>query len=240
MLGDEVKSHDIEYGIILENGTEKYIRDRANIVYDEKGKKLRIAGILTDITNRTITKQALEKSEQEFRLIFELAPIGMIITDFDGNIIQVNNSLCDLLKYSAIDLLNKNEATFYHPDDQEKSSFFKHKIITENLDQYSEERRFLASNGSIVHTIVNITALRNNENKIIQFIQQIVDISELKVMEQQIFYDAFYDKLTGLPNRFLLTDRLKQFFNIRQYDSQKLCAILLIDVDKFKKKLMIV
>lgn len=90
--------------------------------------------------------------------------------------------------------------------------FFKHKIITENLDQYSEERRFLASNGSIVHTIVNITALRNNENKIIQFIQQIVDISELKVMEQQIFYDAFYDKLTGLPNRFLLTDRLKQFF----------------------------
>lgn len=31
-------------------------------------------------------------------------------------------------------------------------------------------------------------------------------------MEQQIFYDAFYDKLTGLPNRFLLTDRLKQFF----------------------------
>ncbi|WPF88049.1 EAL domain-containing protein [Cyanobacterium aponinum AL20118] len=235
LLGDEVKSHDIEYGIILENGTEKYIRDRANIVYDEKGKKLRIDGILTDITNRTITKQALEKSEQEFRLIFELAPIGMIITDFDGNIIQVNNSLCDLLKYSAIDLLNKNEATFYHPDDQEKSSFFKHKIITENLDQYSEERRFLASNGSIVHTIVNITALRNNENKIIQFIQQIVDISELKVMEQQIFYDAFYDKLTGLPNRFLLTDRLKQFFNIRQYDSQKLCAILLIDVDKFKK-----
>ncbi|WP_330202125.1 EAL domain-containing protein [Cyanobacterium sp. DS4] len=235
LLGDEIKYHDIEYGIILENGTEKYIRDRANIVYDEKGKKLRIDGILTDITSRTITKQALEKSEQEFRLIFELAPIGMIITDFDGNILQVNHSLCDLLKYSAIDLLNKNEATFYHPDDQEKSSFFKHKIITENLDQYSEERRFLASNGSIVHTIVNITALRNNEDKIIQFIQQIVDISELKIMEQQIFYDAFYDKLTGLPNRFLLTDRLKQFFYIRKYDSQKQCAILLIDMDKFKK-----
>ncbi len=235
LLGDEVKSHDIEYGIILENGTEKYVHDRANIVYDERGKKLRIDGILTDITNRTITKKALEKSEQEFRLIFELAPIGMIITDFDGKIIQVNHSLCELLKYPAQYLLNQNEQNFYHPDDQEKSSFFKHKIITDNLDQYSEERRFLASNGSIVHTIVSITVLRNNKDKIIQFIQQIVDISELKVMEQRIFYDAFYDKLTGLPNRFLLLDRLKQFLNIRQRDKEKLCAILLIDLDKFKK-----
>lgn len=235
LLGEEVKSHDLEYGIILENGKVKYVRDRANIVYDEKGKKLRIEGILTDITNQTITKKALEKSEKEFRLIFELAPIGMIITDFDGKIIQVNHSFCKLLKYDSQDLLNKNEKNLYHPDDQEKSSFFKHKIITDNLEQYSEERRFLASNGSIVHTIVNITVLRNHEDKIIQFIQQIVDISELKVMEQQIFYDAFYDKLTGLPNRFLLLDRLKQFLNIRQHDPHKRCAILLIDVDKFKK-----
>lgn len=235
LLGDEVKSHDIEYGIILENGTIKYVRDRANIVYDEKGKKLRIDGILTDITNQVIIKKALEKSEQEFRLIFELAPIGMMITDFEGKIIQVNHSLCELLKYPSQDLLHQNEQNFYHPDELEKSLLFKHKIITDNLDQYSEERRFIASNGSIVHTIVNVTVLRNNEDKVIQLIQQIVDISELKVMEQQIFYDAFYDKLTGLPNRFLLLDRLKQFFNIRHNDKQKLCAILLIDVDKFKK-----
>lgn len=235
LLGDNLQSHDIEYKIILKNGEEKYIRDRAYVVYNDKGQVVRIDGIITDITNKTKVQKALEKSEEEFRLIFELAPIGMMITDLEGNIIKINQSLSELLQYPISDIINQKENRIYHPDDQEKSALFKQRIITEYLEQDSQERRFLAYNGSVVHTFVNVSALRNNRGEIIQFIQQIIDISELKVMEEKIFQDAFYDQLTGLPNRFLLMDRLKQFLNINVKNYHKTCAILLIDVDNFKK-----
>ncbi|BAQ61956.1 diguanylate cyclase/phosphodiesterase with PAS/PAC sensor [Geminocystis sp. NIES-3708] len=234
LLGDNLQSHDIEYRILLPNKEEKYVRDRAYVVYDENNNVISIDGIITDITNRTKIQKALEKSEEEFRLIFELAPIGMMISDLQGKIIQVNQSFSELLKYPLSDIINQEEINLCHPDDREKCALFKQKIIAEYLDQDSQERRFLAYNGLVVYTIVNVTALRNNQGEIIQFIQQIIDISELKIMEEQIFYDAFHDKLTGLPNRFLLMDRLKQFLN-RSKSSHSLCAILLIDVDDFKK-----
>jgi diguanylate cyclase (GGDEF)-like protein/PAS domain S-box-containing protein len=234
LLGDNLQSHDIEYRILLGNGEEKYVRDRAYVVYNEDDKLISIDGIITDITNKTKIQKALEKSEEELRLIFELAPIGMIITNLEGKIIQINNSLSELLQYPISEIINQKETNICHPDDQEKCVLFKQKIITEYLDQDSQERRFLAYNGSVIYTIVNVTALRNNQGEIIQFIQQIIDISQLKIMEEQIFYDAFHDKLTGLPNRFLLMDRLTQFLN-RAKNSHDLCAILLIDVDDFKK-----
>lgn len=234
LLGDNLQSHDIEYKIVLKNGEEKYIRDRAHVVYNDKGKVVRIDGIITDITNKTIIQKALEKSEEEFRLIFELAPIGMMITNLDGKIIQVNQSLSDLLNYPLSNIINQKETRIYHPEDREKSLLFKEQMITEYLDQDCQERRFLAYNGSVVYTLVNVTALRNNRGEIIHFIQQIIDISQLKIMEEQIFYDAFHDKLTGLPNRFLLMDRLKQFLNINIKNQNNQCAILLIDVDNFK------
>lgn len=231
LLGDNLQSHDIEYSILLTNGEEKYIRDRAYVVYDENHNIISIDGIINDITNRKKIQKALEKSEEEFRLIFELAPIGMIISDLKGKIIQVNQSFAELLKYPLLDIINQEEINLCHPDDRKKCILFKQKIITKYLDHDSQKRRFLAYNGSVVYTIVNVTALRNNQGEIIQFIEQIIDISELKVMKEQIFYDAFHDKLTGLPNRFLLMDRLKQFF----LTSNSLCAILLIDIDNFKK-----
>lgn len=234
LLGDNLQSHDIEYKIRLKNGEEKYIRDRAHVVYNDRGKVIRIDGIITDITNKTKIQKALEKSEEEFRLIFELAPIGMMITNLEGKIIQVNQSFSDLLQYPLSNIINQKESRICHPEDREKSSLFKQRMITEYLDQDSQERRFLAYNGSVVHTLVNATTLRNNRGEIIHFIQQIIDISELKIMEEQIFYDAFHDKLTGLPNRFLLMDRLKQFLNRTIKNQNNQCAILLIDVDNFK------
>ncbi|WP_017295851.1 EAL domain-containing protein [Geminocystis herdmanii] len=235
LLGDNLQSHDIEYKIRLKNGEEKYIRDRAHVVYNDQGKVVRIDGIITDITNKTKIQKALEKSEEEFRLIFELAPIGMMITNLEGKIIQVNQSFSDLLAYPLSNIINQKETRICHPEDRDKSSLFKQRMITEYLDQDSQERRFLAYNGSVVYTLVNATTLRNNRGEIIHFIQQIIDISQLKIMEEQIFYDAFHDKLTGLPNRFLLMDRLKQFLNRSIKNQNNYCAILLIDVDNFKK-----
>lgn len=235
LLGKQKKYHDLEYYIRLENGDVKCIRDRAMIICNDDGSQQRVEGIITDITHYQQTQKALEKSEQELRHIFALAPIGMIITNLQGVIIEVNNSFSELIKYNNKDIVNQLQTKFCHPDDKSKYSLIKQKIIIDNLDEYSQEIRLLSSNGSVIHTIVNITALRDKRGTIIKFIEQIVNISEIKIMEEQMLYDSFYDKLTGLPNRFLLVDRLKQFLAISQEKSSYISAILVIDVDKFKK-----
>ncbi len=234
LFNNGVDNHDLEYRIVLPNGEEKYIRDRAYIIYDSKGDKVRIDGILTDITKSKNIQIASEKREKEFRLLFELAPIGMMITDLGGSILQVNNSLCQLLKYSATELIGSEEVEICHPDDVEKNKLFYHKIFTDFLEQDSLEIRYVTKNATIVYVIIHITVLRDNQGNVIQLIQQIVDISQLKMMEEQILHNALHDNLTNLANRFLLTDRLTQTLKRYTRHSDELCAILVIDIDNFK------
>ena len=178
-------------------------------------------------------QQALTKSEQEFRLVFELAPIGMMITNLDGEILQVNQSFCELIQKIPSQLINTSDTAIIHPDSVKTFLDFKRKIITESLEFDREEISLLSSNGSLVYTIFNVTVLRNSKGEIKQFIQQIIDVSELKIQGEEIFYNTFYDRLTGLPNRFLLIDRITQYCRIHKSDS---CySILFIDIDNFKK-----
>ncbi len=233
LLNNQNHYHDLEYRVLLEDGSEKYFRDRAHVIYDDGGSKISVNGILTDITNTVKAQKALTKSEQEFRLMFELAPIGMMITNKEGKIIQVNNSFCELLKTTPNQLININEKSLIHPDSIQSFIDFKIKILTELLEYDQEEICLLASNGSLVYTIFNITVLRDDKGEVKQFIQQIIDVSELKIIREEMFYETFYDNLTSLPNRFLFIDRIKQYLKLQNKNS---CyAVLLIDIDNFKK-----
>ncbi|MBE9223530.1 EAL domain-containing protein [Cyanobacterium stanieri LEGE 03274] len=235
ILDNDINSHDIEYRIISCNGEEKYVRDRAYLVFDDRDNIIRIDGIITDISKKYLTQKALKKSQQELQLIFDLAPIGMMITDEKGVIQKTNNSLSKLLNYSATELIDKHEKILYHPDDISKNYFFLQNILKSNQKQHSQERRYISKNGTVIHSIVDITILRNSQGEILQLIQQIVDISEIKNMQEQILHNSMYDSLTGLANRFLLIDRLAQTLKRCNRNPSELCAILLIDIDNFKK-----
>lgn len=235
LFDEMLNNHDLEYKIILPNGNEKYIRDRAYVIYNEQKKVIRIDGIMTDISKQKEIQQALMQSEEELRLIFDSAPIGMMITDQNGIIQRVNNSVCQLLNYNFTDLINQNQENFYHPDDVEKNKLLIKEISNNNQEKYSQERRYLASNGTVIYTIVDVSILKNNQGKTVQLIQQIIDISQVKNMEEQILFDKLYDKLTGLPNRFLFLERLEKVLTECTKNADKLCAVLLIDIDNFQK-----
>ena len=113
--------------------------------------------------------------------------------------------------------------------------FFLQNILKNNQKQYTQERRYISKNGTVIHSIVDTTILRNSHGEILQLIQQIVDISEIKNMQEQILHNSMYDDLTGLANRFLLMDRLAQTLKRCHRNPSELCAILLVDIDNFKK-----
>lgn len=228
-------NHDLEYRILLPNGEEKYVRDRAHIVYDLNKKPIRVDGIITEVTNRKKAQNALQKSEEQFRLTFQLAPIGMIITSLDGYIEEVNQAFCDSLKYHSSELINKNYSWFIHPDDLTSDFLLKQKILSGEINTYEQEKRYLSKDGTIVYGILKVTVLQDSNQQPKQFIKQILDISERKKVEDQLLHDALYDKLTGLANRILFIDRLNQSLNRYQTYNNKFCAVLFLDLDQFKR-----
>ena len=88
-------------------------------------------------------------------------------------------------------------------------------------------------NGDIYPQYLTITSVVDQNGKVINYVATLADISETKAAEEEIKYLAFYDHLTGLPNRQLLLDRLSQAL-VSSTRSKHNGALLFIDLDNFK------
>ncbi|MEM7592830.1 MAG: EAL domain-containing protein, partial [Cyanobacteria bacterium P01_A01_bin.83] len=223
-----------EYRILRPDQSICWVRVRAFPVRDVMGKVNRFVGIAEDITKRREAEEALKKSEEQFRLTFEMAPIGMAISTLKGKFNRVNRALCDFLGYSRAELLELSFAEISHPDDWQTHRNLEQTLIDSEESNFQIEKRFLAKNGRIVDTLLKVVVVRDPDNKPLHFNNQIVDITERKHMEQQLLHDALHDSLTGLPNRALFMDRLEQQLKRSQRQGGYLFAVLFLDLDRFK------
>ncbi len=223
-----------EYRIIRPDESICWVRVRAFPVRDVMGRVNRFVGIAEDITKRKEAEEALKKSEEQFRLTFEMAPIGMAISSLKGKFERVNQALCDALGYSPKELLGVSFADISHPEDWEVHRNLERKLIEGKESNFQVEKRFIAKDGRIVDTLLKVLVVRDPNGKPLHFNNQIVDITERKSMEQQLLHDALHDALTGLPNRALFMDRLQQQLKRSQNQSNYLFAVLFLDLDRFK------
>lgn len=230
----ETGSKDLEYRIIRPDGEIRWLRDRCQSICDISSKTCRLDGIATDITKRRQAEDALRKSEEQFRLIFELAPIGIALNTLDGRFLRVNQAFCEVMGYTAEELLNLSFADITHPDDLGTDLTFTHQLIWGKLTHFQIEKRYLAKDGKVVIALLQATLIRDAAGNPLHTIAQVVDITDRKRMEDQLAYDAFHDALTGLPNRLLFMDRLRHVLVRNQRACNQHFAVLFLDLDRFK------
>ncbi|MEM8828871.1 MAG: EAL domain-containing protein [Cyanobacteria bacterium P01_G01_bin.19] len=223
-----------EYRIIRPDESICWVRVRAFPVRDVMGKVNRFVGIAEDITNRRDAEEALRKSEEQFRLTFEMAPIGMAISCLKSKFRRVNQALCDALGYTQEELLGVSFAEISHPEDWEAHRNLEQLLIEGKETDFQIEKRFIAKDGRIVDTLLKVLVVKDADGKPLHFNNQIVDITERKSMEKQLLHDALHDALTGLPNRALFMDRLEQQLKKSQSNDGYLFAVLFLDLDRFK------
>lgn len=223
-----------EYRIIRPDESICWVRVRAFPVRDVMGKVNRFVGIAEDITTRKQAEEALKKSEEQFRLTFEMAPIGMAIGSLEGKFLKVNQSLCDALGYSPAELLKLSFVEIGYPEEWEIQRSLQQKLIDKKASNFQIEKRLIAKNGTVVDTLIKVLLVCDADGRPLHFNNQIVDITERKSMEQQLLHDALHDALTGLPNRALFMDRLQQQLKKSQNQKGHLFAVLFLDLDRFK------
>jgi diguanylate cyclase (GGDEF)-like protein/PAS domain S-box-containing protein len=187
-----------------------------------------IWSIVEDISVRKQEEAKLQLAAS----VFSHAREGIMITDASTAIIEVNDTFCDLTGYSREEALGKKPG-FLHSGRHEQSFYA---LMWDELNTqgfWSGEVWNRRKNGQIYPEMLTISAVHDSHGKIQNYVALFTDITSIKEHQQQLEHIAHYDRLTGLPNRVLLTDRLQQAMIQCERHSQSL-AVLYIDLDGFK------
>lgn len=94
--------------LIAKNGNVKWIHDRGKMIYDQAGKGVKVEGVMKDISSRKRAEKKFRVNRNRYRTIFNSAPIGFMLEDKKGNILEVNQILCNKLGYSKAELEGYN------------------------------------------------------------------------------------------------------------------------------------
>jgi len=169
-----------------------YNLDKANSQVSSLNKELKtvvkdkIGELNLEVNQRRLAEHKLRQSEEQFRLLFERAPIGMVITTIEGKIIRSNSAFCETLGYAADEIENKNIADITVEEYIEYDRQLHKALLKGNLSHVYFEKELRKKDGLNIHAIVESVLTRDGSNHPHHIIQQVIDITERKKVEKEL------------------------------------------------------
>ncbi|WP_321493789.1 EAL domain-containing protein [uncultured Desulfobacter sp.] len=185
-----------------------------------------------NLISENLIRKKTETQLQLFEKVFENANEGITITEPDGTIQAVNKAFTDITGYTAQEALGQNPRIL--KSDRHDRTFYT--AMWESLirkGHWSGEIWNRKKSGLAYPEFLSISAIRDKNGEVKNYVAVFHDISEMKTKEKQIEYMAYHDPLTGLPNRTLLKDRLEHAIRRARRDA-KMIQLIFIDLDNFK------
>ncbi|MHB1207131.1 MAG: diguanylate cyclase domain-containing protein [Rhodospirillaceae bacterium] len=183
------------------------------------------------ITFRDITQR--RRSEAELRLaaaVFDHSPEGLIVADAKGRVTKMNPAYQRIVGTEAAEVIGKQmvDVLFFGANTSAgvlEALAGKDNAQWEQWCKTKTGRRYAAR--------ISVTAVRDNDGNLQQYVGIIADITQRKLDEEKIIYQANYDQLTGLPNRTLFMDRLTRRV-LEGRRAKTSVGLMFIDLDGFK------
>ena len=220
------ESYQIHYQ--RKNGEVFFGKTVGTTVRDNNAQVVGMLGLIEDITE-------YKKAEEYRRLsaqVIDNTSEGVMITDAEGTIVEVNNSFLTITGYTQDEVIGKNPRVLssgYH----DHSFYRKMWSSLQHTGQWKGEIWNRRKDGSIFPELQHVNAVKDEKSTITHFVSIFSDISKDKKTQEEIDYLAHYDPITKLPNRLMLNARLEQAIS-RARISDKHVGVIFIGIDRFK------
>ena len=175
------------YRIRCADGRWAWVDDRTSLGRDAAGQVANISGVLLDVSAQREAEQAQRQQAELLRMFYELPFLGMAISSpTDKRWLQVNDRLCEILGYSRDELLSMSWAEMTPPGDLERNVALFDELIGGLRDGYFMAKRFLRKDGRLVHTEIDVRAVREANGQVRQLFATIQDVTERKAAEEAL------------------------------------------------------
>ena len=225
----EKSSYASERRMQHRNGSWKWILSRGMVVSrDAQGRPLRMIGTHTDISERHEREEALRLASTVALTMDE----GVVVTNNDNLIVSVNPAFSVITGYGADEVVGKNPnllASGLHSPEFYARMWEQ----LETTGSWHGEIQNRRKSGRLYLEWLSIKQVRSQRGHVTHYVAVFSDISERKADEERMRQLAHFDVLTGLPNRALFSDRLRQVIAKARRDKSR-TALLFIDLDQFK------
>ena len=176
------------------------------------------------------------KEQREFlREIIDTDPNLVFVKDWHGRFTLANQAVADIYGATVDELVGKSDADFNANKEEVESFLQAEKEVLETLGKkFIPEERVTDARTDTAHWFQTVKVpLESSGNEPRRILGVSTDITERKILEKRLEYQAFHDSLTGLPNRALFTNRLRHALaGVRRRGGR--VALLFLDLDNFK------
>ena len=223
------QNFSMEYRLRRHDGEYRWIIDIGRPFHDINGEFIGYLGTCFDVTER-------HQAAEQLRLVasvFSHTHEGIMITDANNTIINVNEAFCAITGYGRDDVVGRNPAMLKSP--HQDADFYRAMWAALSTHGYWQGEIWnRKKSGELYAELLTISAVFGPNGTLNNYVGIFADITLQKQHEQRLEHLAHYDPLTGLPNRTLLSDRLHM--SIAQAQRNKhLLAVGLLDLDGFKQ-----
>jgi diguanylate cyclase (GGDEF)-like protein/PAS domain S-box-containing protein len=196
------------------------------------GADVTFTAFIRDISERKRVERELASREKRFRTIVEKSWSGVVLLDGELRFSFAGSSTQHLIGYEDRELLGRSLFDFVHPRDLERAKDVFAEVLRLSNHEAHGELRFLHKQGHWVW-LEGFSQNMLHEPSVGAIVLNYRDVSQRKQTEKQLEYRAYYDSLTGLPNRLLFRDRLVNSIAAAQRNRVGV-AVMYLDVDHFK------
>ncbi|NCQ35575.1 EAL domain-containing protein [bacterium] len=188
--------------------------------------------VVHDHTLMRFTQQALRESEHRYAVMADASPVGIMRLDPKGLCHHVNRRWRELTGLTPLQSLGKPWYEAVHPHDRPQMAA-QWEAARESDHEFRAECRFKRSSGETCWVLVQAERVRNRKQVLEGFIATVTDITAGKRTEEEIRQLAYYDPLTGLPNRTYFMEQLERALAVARRGDRRV-VLLFCDLDNFK------
>lgn len=257
------RGYDLELQAIHIDGRLIWIHAKCEALLNQDGEVIALRGTVQDISEQKAAAQALCDSESRFRATFDQAAVGMAHVSLEGNWLNVNDKICEIIGYPREVLCKRTFQEITYPPDLNSDLVYLEQLIAGSIPSYSMEKRYVRKDGSLIWGNLTVALVRTAQGSPDYFVSVIEDIQSRKEaeaalaetreayrlhLEQQVAERteelvtanqalqrlAHQDALTKLSNRLAANQRLRQEF-LRLKRTGIAYCVLMVDIDHFKR-----